>query len=148
LFEGGIRVPAAISWPGKIPSNQFRDQLSVNVDWMPTLIELCGFKTDTQDMDGKSLMPIINNGKAPSNHEQGYCWEFNRRGEATWVARKGQWKLYANPYDTSRRDYTYNEKFVLFDLENDPGESINLYDKEPQVVAELKALYKKWKSKH
>jgi len=148
LFEGGIRVPAAISWPGKIPSNQFRDQLSVNVDWMPTLIELCGFKTDTQDMDGKSLMPIINNGKAPSNHEQGYCWEFNRRGEATWVARKGKWKFYANPYDTSRRDYTYNEKFVLFDLENDPGESINLYDKEPQVVAELKALYKKWKSKH
>ena len=76
LFEGGIRVPASISWRDKIPSNQFRDQMSVNVDWMPTLIELCGFKTDISNMDGHSLMPIINNEKAPSNHKEGYCWEF------------------------------------------------------------------------
>ena len=147
LFEGGIRVPAAISWPGKIPSNQFRDQMSVNVDWMPTLIDLCGFDTDTSDMDGKSLLPIIENENAPSNHEKGYCWEFGRRGDPTWVARKGKWKLYANPYDTSRREYTYPEKFVLFDLENDPGESVNLYDKKPNVVYELKSLYKAWKNK-
>ena len=147
LFEGGIRVPAAISWPGKIPSNQFRDQMSVNVDWMPTLIDLCGFDTDTSDMDGKSLLPIIENENAPSNHEKGYCWEFGRRGDPTWVARKGKWKLYANPYDTSRREYTYPEKFVLFDLENDPGESVNLYDQKPNVVYELKSLYKAWKNK-
>ena len=147
LFEGGIRVPAAISWPGRIPSNQFRDQISVNVDWMPTLIDLCGFDTDTSDMDGKSLLPIIENENAPSNHEKGYCWEFGRRGDPTWVARKGKWKLYANPYDTSRREYTYPEKFVLFDLENDPGESVNLYDKKPNVVYELKSLYKAWKNK-
>ncbi len=146
LFEGGIRVPAAISWPGKIPSKQFRDQMSVNVDWMPTLIDLCGFKTDTSQMDGKSLMPIIKNEKAPSNHEKGYCWEYGRAGQESWVARKGKWKLYANPYDTSRREYTYIEKFVLFDLENDPGESINLYHKETAVVNELKNLYKTWKS--
>ena len=147
LFEGGIRVPAAISWPGKIPSNQFRDQMSVNVDWMPTLIDLCGFDTDTSDMDGKSLLPIIENENAPSNHERGYCWEFGRRGDPTWVARKGKWKLYANPYDTSRREYTYPEKFVLFDLENDPGESVNLYDQKPNIVYELKSLYKAWKNK-
>ena len=147
LFEGGIRVPAAISWPGKIPSNQFRDQMSVNVDWMPTLIDLCGFDTDTSDMDGKSLLPIIENENAPSNHEKGYCWEFGRRGDPTWVARKGKWKLYANPYDTSRREYTYPEKFVLFDLENDPGESVNLYDQKPNIVYELKSLYKAWKNK-
>ena len=146
LFEGGIRVPAAISWPGKIPANQFRDQMSVNVDWMPTLIELCGFETDTSEMDGKSLMSIIKNEKALSNHKNGYCWEFRHRGKSTWVARKGNWKLYANPYDTSRRDYTYTEKFVLYDLENDPGESINLYDQETAVVNELKSLYNNWKS--
>ena len=147
LFEGGIRVPASISWRDKIPSNQFRDQMSVNVDWMPTLIELCGFKTDISNMDGHSLMPIINNEKAPSNHKEGYCWEFKWKGKVTWVARKGKWKLYANPYDNSRREYTYTDKFVLFDLKNDPGESINLYKKKPKVVAELKALYKTWKSK-
>ena len=49
-------------------------------------------------------------------------------------------------YDTSRRDYTYTEKFVLYDLENDPGESINLYNQETEVVNELKSLYNNWKS--
>ena len=57
-----------------------------------------------------------------------------------------KWKLYSNPFDTSRRDYTYSEDFVLFDLESDPGESNNLYRREPEVVAELKDLYKTWKS--
>ena len=126
-------MPAAISWPGRIPSNQFRDQMSVNVDWMPTLIDLCGFDTDTSDMDGKSLLPIIENENAPSNHEKGYCWEFGRRGDPTWVARKGKWKLYANPYDTSRREYTYPEKFVLFDLENDP-ENLLIYMIKSQML--------------
>ena len=97
LFEGGIRVPAAISWPGKIPSNQFRDQMSVNVDWMPTLIDLCGFDTDTSDMDGKSLLPIIENENAPSNHEKGYCWEFGRRGDPTWVCKKGKMETLCQP---------------------------------------------------
>ena len=52
-----------------------------------------------------------------------------------------------SPYDTSRREYTYPEKFVLFDLENDPGESVNLHDQKPNIVSELKSLYKAWKSK-
>ncbi len=56
---------------------------------MPTLIDLCGFDTDTSDMDGKSLMPIILNENAPSNHKAGYCWEFKWRNGLTWVARKG-----------------------------------------------------------
>ena len=43
--------------------------------------------------------------------------------------------------------YTYTEKFVLFDLENDPGESVNLHDQKPNIVNELKSLYKAWKSK-
>ena len=63
------------------------------------------------------------------------------------LQESGKWKLYANPYDTSRREYTYPEKFVLFDLENDPGESVNLYDQKPNVVYELKSLYKAWKNK-
>ena len=47
LFEGGIRVPAAINWPGKIKAGEVREQLVVNADWMPTLAELCGIDLDT-----------------------------------------------------------------------------------------------------
>jgi arylsulfatase A-like enzyme len=115
---------------------------------MPTLIELCGFDADTSYMDGKSLLPIILNQNAPSNHQKGYCWEYKSRGKLSWVARKGKWKLYAHPYDTSRRNHTYTEEFVLFDLEKDPGESINLYDQYPQVVADLKTLYHQWKKQN
>ena len=114
---------------------------------MPTLIELCGFETDTSDMDGKSLMPIIQNKSHTPNTGMDIVGSFVIV-ENCRVARKGKWKLYANPYDTSRRDYTYSEEFVLFDLENDPGESINLYDRQPQVVSELKKLYEEWKSQH
>ena len=49
LFEGGIRVPAAISWPNVLPAGEVRNQLAVNADWMPTLAELCEIKIDTKE---------------------------------------------------------------------------------------------------
>ena len=48
LFEGGIRVPAAISWKNNIPKGQKRNQFAVNTDWMPTLAELCGIELDSK----------------------------------------------------------------------------------------------------
>lgn len=59
LFEGGIRVPAAISWKNKIPKGEIRNQFAVNTDWIPTLADLCGIKLNTKNLDGKSLVPII-----------------------------------------------------------------------------------------
>lgn len=140
LFEGGIRVPAAISWKGKITSGEVRDQFAVNTDWMPTLAELCGIKLDTTELDGKSLMPVIRNGKSATLHPDGYCWKF----KDMWVARKGDWKLLGNPYDTSQRDYTFSEKLFLVNLEEDPGEKNNLAAKYPNKVKELENQYAKW----
>ena len=44
LFEGGIRVPAIVSWPGHFPEGETRDQVAMNIDWFPTIVELCGLK--------------------------------------------------------------------------------------------------------
>lgn len=140
LFEGGIRVPAAISWKNKIPKGETRNQFAVNTDWMPTLAELCGIKLDTTKIDGKSLVPIINDSKQNTAHTTGYCWKFNEM----WVARKGNWKLIGNPYDSSMKDYKFNSKRWLVNLENDPGEQINLADKYPNMVFELENQYQKW----
>ncbi|MCM4170856.1 sulfatase [Arenibacter sp. TNZ] len=140
LFEGGIRVPAAISWPGKISSGEVRDQFAVNTDWMPTLAQLCGIQLDTKELDGKSLMPVISNGKSNTLHTDGYCWAF----KDMWVARKGKWKLLGNPYDTSQREYTFSEKLFLVNLEKDPGERNNLAVKYPDKVKELENQYRKW----
>ncbi|NOU61288.1 sulfatase family protein [Marinifilum caeruleilacunae] len=140
LFEGGIRVPAAIAWKNKLPAGQVRDQFAVNADWMPTLAELCGIQLDTETLDGKSLIPVINNSQSETMHRDGYCWQLNDM----WVARKGKWKLIGNPYDTSMRDYKFTVDRWLVNLEKDPGETTNLAEKYPKVLAELEKQFSDW----
>ena len=140
LFEGGIRVPAAISWANKIPSGEVRDQFAVNTDWMPTLAELCGIKLNSEKMDGKSLLTIINDVNEKTQHANGYCWAY----KDMWAARKGKWKLMGNPYDTNNRDYKFSKDKFLVNLENDLGETTNLSDKHPDIVAELEKQYETW----
>jgi arylsulfatase A-like enzyme len=140
LFEGGIRVPAAISWPEKIAPGEVRDQFAVNTDWMPTLAELCGIPLETTGLDGKSLMPIISDASAETLHTEGYCWAFSDM----WVARRGKWKLIGNPYDTGQRDYTFQEERFLVNLDEDPGERTNLASQFPVVVQELEKQYQQW----
>lgn len=140
LFEGGIRVPAAINWKNNIPKGQIRTQFAVNTDWMPTLAELCGIKLDSQDLDGKSLVEIINNEAEKTKHASGYCWQY----QDMWVARKGKWKLLGNPRDTSKKKHKLKEKKFLVNLDNDIGESTNLSKKYPEKVIELEQQYRNW----
>jgi arylsulfatase A len=142
LFEGGIRVPSIISWPGKIPEGQVRGQFAVNTDWLPTLAELCNIKLDTKTLDGKSLVQVINNSETVTLHTDGYCWAF---GKNMWVARKGKWKLLGNPVDTSHKGVlTEADSLFLVDLETDPGEINNLSSVYPEVTGELKKQYLLW----
>lgn len=140
LFEGGIRVPAAISWTNNLPKGEIRNQFAVNTDWMPTLAELCGIKIDSQVLDGKSLVDVINNETEKTKHTAGYCWQY----QDMWVARKGHWKLLGNPRDTSKKTYKLKTKRWLVNLEKDPGEQINLASKHPNMVAELELQYNNW----
>lgn len=140
LFEGGIRVPAAINWKNNIPKGQIRTQFAVNTDWMPTLAELCGIKLDSQDLDGKSLVEIINNEAEKTKHASGYCWQY----QDMWVARKGKWKLLGNPRDTSKKKHKLKEKRFLVNLDDDIGESTNLSKKYPEKVIELEQQYRAW----
>jgi arylsulfatase A-like enzyme len=141
LFEGGIKVPSIISWPGKLPAEQIREQFAVNTDWFPTLAELCNIKLKRADLDGKSLVNIINNTTVPSPHDQGYCWAFKKM----WVARKGKWKLLGNPVDTGIKGTAIElDALFLVDLEADPGETTNLASKYPDVVDALKKQYQDW----
>jgi arylsulfatase A-like enzyme len=140
LFEGGIRVPAIISWPGKINSGEVRDQFAVNTDWMPTLAELCNIRLDIRNLDGKSIVPIINSPNAVTSHADGYCWAF----KDMWVARKGKWKLLGNPHDTSQPKTVFTKKQFLVNLEVDPGEKVNLVERFPEKVKELEQQYQLW----
>ena len=138
LFEGGIRVPAAISWPAKLKAGEVRNQVAINGDWMPTLAELCGINLDTRDLDGKSLVPILNDKNRKTLHEA-FCWQ----NGIHWAARNGNWKLLGNPVIRGE-EFAPEDSLFLVNLEDDPGEMTNLAQKYPEKVKELNLQFENW----
>ena len=135
LFEGGIRVPAIICWPKELPQGEVRDQVAMNIDWFPTLVELCGLSAEGMDVDGKSLLPLIKDGSKPSPHKALH-FDFGKQ----WAVRCGEWKLIANPHDvTPEGEKVLNELF-LSNLEKDNTEHTNFKDQYPEKVKELQAM--------
>lgn len=127
LWEGGIRVPCIVSWPGRIPMGEVRDQIVTSMDWVPTLAELCDVSPPKRRLDGKSIVEMLRNPEARSPHDVLH-WMLGRR----WAVRRGQWKL------------VYDEELFLANLREDPGEKNNYATKHPGLVEELRRLHEKW----
>jgi arylsulfatase A len=141
LFEGGIRVPAIISWPTQLPQNQTRDQLAHAVDLLPTLADLAGVKPPATHLDGRSLAPALRDAKVASPHAKtALHWQTGNGNNAQWAVREGDWKLIVNSRDTGSRDGMQVPLF-LANLRQDPGEKANLADKHPDIVARLRQLH-------
>ncbi len=139
LFEAGLRVPAMISWPGHVPQNQTRHQLSVGTDWFPTIAELCGIPVPKDQLDGKSLVPVITKNSA-SPHQR-FHWLFDKQ----WVVRQGDWKLLGNPVDKSNKGkLTPADSLFLVNLRQDSTEMKNTAAQHPEMVTKLKALHQEW----
>ena len=140
LFEGGIRVPAIISWPGHLPQGEVRAQLAHGCDWLPTIAELCGAKLLEADIDGKSLAGVIKSENAPSPHKVVH-WKTGGQ----WAVREGDWKLIGNPKDTSNKgELGKEDKLFLANLAEDETEMTNLAAKHPDQVKHLKRLHDEW----
>lgn len=140
LFEGGLRVPAIISWPNQLPQNQVRNQWSMASDWFPTLNELCRLDPINHPIAGKSLAGVIQDSGAPEVHTE-WHWQFQQR----WSIRNGEWKLLYDPLDTSeKRNPDPNgpeDEYFLVNLHEDLGESNNLAGSQPEKVKELLERY-------
>ena len=127
FLEGGVRVPAIISFPDKLPKGAVRGQVITAMDWFPTVLELCGIQqpADAPKLDGHSVLPLIENTDAPSKHKILYfAWG---RG---WAVREGDWKI-------------INGK-SLHKLSGDKPEVKNYLNEKPDISARLKALYSSW----
>ena len=137
LFEGGIRVPSIISWPGVLPEGQVIDRMTMNIDWFPTIVELTGAPKEGMEVDGKNLIPLIRNKNLPSPHD---VLHFDFLDQ--WAVRKDEWKLIGNPVETKDGNYRKDleEKYFLSNVVNDPSEKINYYDQKPEIVKELMTL--------
>jgi arylsulfatase A len=142
LFEGGIRVPAIVSWPARLPQNQVRSQVAYGCDWLPTIAELCSAALPAITLDGKSLVPVIGSAAAPSAHNVLH-WQF----DSGWAVRSGDWKLLVDVFDTTQR--APGEKIAgpfLVNLRDDPSEMTDVAASHPDVVARLKGLRAEWEA--
>jgi len=141
LFEGGIRVPAMISWPGHLPQNVTRSQMATACDWYPTIAQLCGVPLPQHALDGASLVPVLNSADAPSPH-QTFHWQ---TGKNQWAVRQGDWKLIGNPRDTSNKaPLGPGDRLFLSHLGRAVDELKNLAPEHPDVVERLRGLHEQW----
>lgn len=145
LFEGGIRLPAMISWPGKLPQGEVRSQVAHACDWFPTLTELCGVKLPVTGLDGLSLTPVLKLADAPSPHKVLH-WQVGNGPNAQWAVRHGDWKLIGNVQDTTvgnKPGAKAVERPPLFlsNIARDSAERTNLIELHPDVVQQLQQLH-------
>jgi arylsulfatase A len=144
LFEGGIRLPAIISWPGKLPRNEVRDQTAHSCDWLPTLAALAGVAAPDVHLDGRSLVGVLNDGAAPSPHEgRSLHWQVGEGPKADWAVREGEWKLIGRSRDTGKGDRDAALEGLLYNLAEDPSEKKNLAAQYPDQVRHLRELHEK-----
>jgi arylsulfatase A len=137
LFEGGIRLPAIISWPGHLPQGEVREQAVHACDWMPTLAELCGVQLPKRELTGRSLLPVIQAATAPAPHDL-LQW---RLGDQ-WAVRQGPWKLLHRPDDQAdaHKLAPQDKEWFLANIDTDPGEHTNLANLHPDIVERLRKL--------
>ena len=129
LYEGGIRVPTIAWWPGTITGGRTTAHVSAFWDFLPTACELAGVVIPT-DTDGQSYVPTLLDEGHQAEHEFLY-WEFYEQGGKQAV-RKGNWK--AVRLNLSQ---DLNGPIELYNLESDLGETCNIADEHPEIVAAL-----------
>ena len=132
LYEGGIRVPMIISWPGRVETNKETDFMCSFWDMMPTFEEILTPKAKQKAMDGVSLLPLLENRKGQKEHEYLY-FEFQEMNGRQAV-RKGSWKL-VHMNIRGKKPY-----YELYNLASDPSERHNVIRKYPEKEQELKAV--------
>ncbi len=138
LYEGGIRMPAIMSWPARIPAGQVIDEVGAAMDIFPTFIGATGGNPGAYELDGRDVLPMVTQ-SAPSPHDQIF-WEM---GKQTAV-RRGNWKLVLNGQLVEGAPA--QDDVFLSDLAADMGERTNLSSDRPEVAAELKAAAEEWRA--
>jgi arylsulfatase A-like enzyme len=130
LLEGGLRIPSIVSWPARIPQGRTSDQVTISMDWMPTLLAAAGASADAAfPLDGINLLPLLAPGATP-------------------VSRKLFWRYKANAQRAARDgDFKYLKILAnefLFNVVEDPMERANLKDRRKDVYDRLTAEWNQW----
>ena len=136
VYEGGIREPLIVKWPGKIQPGSISDALISSVDFYPTFVSLAESElSDKQVFDGKDICPVFRGEKQEENRSLFWHYPVYHHDVPKSVIRKGDWKLIENLVD-----YTYE----LYNLGKDISETKNLAESNPKKLEELKVELKAW----
>ncbi len=152
-FEGGIRVPCIMKWPGVIPQNRVCSQPAMTIDLLPTFADITGARLPELSIDGKSILSLMKN---PEKKSSKTPYFFYKGGDNSpkWdnskivAVRKGKWKLILpHDYNTLKGESgknglageyeTASIDTALYNLETDIAEQNNLKDDYPEIVQQL-----------
>lgn len=132
VYEGGIRIPMVVNWPGKVIAGK-SDHISAFWDVLPTLCDVAGVSIP-DSIDGISFLPTLLGETSQEDHDYLY-WEFPSY-EGQQAVRMGDWKAI-------RKDiFKGNMELQLFNLETDPLEEHNVADQFPDIVEKIEAIMK------
>jgi N-acetylgalactosamine-6-sulfatase len=142
LYEGGIRVPGILRWPGKIPAGRIEDKAVLSgVDWLPTICQLAGARLPADlALDGEDAGDVLRGQSRSRTRPLFWEWRFNIAGEPfhhspQLAVREGDWKLLLNP-DRSRVE--------LYDLKTDLTQLNNVAEHHPELVEKLAQQATTW----
>ncbi len=143
LYEGGIRMPLLVRWPGKIEAGRHdRVSLLTAVDFLPTVARLIGARLpEGYDLDGEDMSDVLLGESRPRTRPILWEWRFSSPGNSAYrstrlAIRDGQWKLLVDLDE---------ERTELYRPVDDPEERSNLADRHPEVVHRLKTIALEWK---
>ena len=131
VWEGGIRVPAILRWPSRLPAGQTRSQVGITMDLTATIGALAGVSTADQPFEGIDLIPVLRGTSKPV--ERTLFWRVITTTRQQRAVRSGDWKLLL---DDSLQ--------LLFDVGRDAGERDDLAARHPDRVQKLKAQLEAW----
>jgi arylsulfatase A-like enzyme len=130
FYEGGIKIPYIIRWPTGLESEQVYEKTISSLDIYPTICNAANAPIpETTQLDGVDLMPYLT-GKNPRTPNKTLFWWGGNKGGAV---KDAKWKLWIGPGERG--------EYKLFNLEEDPGESTNLYKTHPEIAAMLKVKF-------
>ena len=138
-YEGGIRVPLVVHWPGKTQANTTSQAVVTGTDFYPTLLEMLGLPAfPDQHKDGRSFVPAL---KAEAYDRGPIYWHFPHYSNHGYQSpngaiRSGRYKLI---------EYYENGTVQLFDLEDDIGERKDLAKSKPEIARKLKKMLHDWR---
>ena len=133
-WEGGMRLPCIVRWPGRVPAGETCGELTAAMDLLPTFANLAGTREpDDRVIDGHDIAPLVlGEDGAESPWDEFYYYASDRLD----AVRRGRWKLRLQ-FDDEGKIVPDGEQ--LYDLESDIGETTDLSDELPDVVEEMKA---------